>query len=120
MGGTRRANSYAMVQVVLRMVAAPRRRADLVGTLRSLMLPLQAASGFISSRVYLDADHPDALCYVEEWQTAEDLDRQIRSSHYTRLLALMEEAAEVPALRLNWVSEVRGLEYLEAVRLRTG
>jgi hypothetical protein len=53
----------------------------------------------------------------EEWHTSVDLDRQIRSSHYTRLLAIMEEAAEPPELRLNWVTDVKGLEYLEAVRL---
>ena len=88
----------------------------MIRTLRSLMLPLRAASGFVSCRLYQDADSPGALCYVEEWQTAEELDRQIRSSHYTRLLSLMEEAAEPPALRINWVTDVKGLDYLEAVR----
>ena len=29
----------------------------------------------------------------------------------------MEEAAEPPEFRLNWVTDVKGLEYLEAVRL---
>ena len=47
----------------------------------------------------------------------EDLDRQIRSSHYTRLLAIVEQAAEPPELRLNWVTDVKRLEYLESVRL---
>ncbi len=42
--------------------------------------------------------------------------RQIRSSHYIRLLALMEEAAEPPGLRFNRVTDIKGLEYLEAVR----
>jgi quinol monooxygenase YgiN len=107
-----------MVQVVLTMLAHPHRAAEMIRTLRSLMLPLQAASGFISCRLYLDADSADTLCYVEEWGAAEDLDRQICSSHYTRLLALMEEAAEPPEFRLNWITDVRGLEYLETVRLR--
>ena len=106
-----------MVQVVLRMVARPRRADEMVRALRSLMLPLQAASGFVSCGLYLDADRPEALCYVEEWRTPEDLDQQIRSSHYTRLLALMEAAAERPELQLNWVTDVKGLEYLERVRL---
>ncbi len=106
-----------MVQVVLRMVARPRGAAQMIRTLRSLMLPLQAAPGFISCRLYSEADRPEALCYVEEWQTSEELDQQIRSSHYTRLLTLMEAAAEPPDLRLNWVTDVRGLEYLESVRL---
>lgn len=89
----------------------------MIQALRSLMLPLQAAAGFLSSRLYLEADRPGAICYVEEWRTPEDLDQKLRSSHYTRLLALMEEAAEPPDLRLNWVTDVKGLEYLEAVRL---
>jgi hypothetical protein len=54
---------------------------------------------------------------VEEWHSQEDLDRQIRSIHYTRLPAIMEAAAEPPELRLSWVQKVKGLEYLEAVRL---
>lgn len=102
------------------MTARPRRAAEMVHALRSLMLPLQAAPGFVSCCLYVDAGVPDALCYVEEWQTTDDLDRQIRSSHCTRLLALMEEAAEKPDLRLNWIKDVKGLEYLEAVRLCKG
>ena len=89
----------------------------MIQALRSLMLPLQAAPGLISCHLRLVADDVNTICYAEEWHTPEDLDRQIRSSHYTRLLAIMEEAAEPPELRLNWVADVRGLEYLEVVRL---
>lgn len=89
----------------------------MIQALRSVMLPLQAAPGFISCRLCLEADDPNTIWYAEEWQTTDELDRQIRSSHFTRLLALMEEAVEPPEFRLNWVSEAKGLEYLEAVRL---
>jgi quinol monooxygenase YgiN len=106
-----------MVQVMLMMVARSRGRAEMIQTLRSLMLLLPAAPGFISCRLYREADDANTICYVEEWHTPGDLDRQIRSIHYTRLLALMEDAAEPPELRLNWVTDVKGLEYLEAVRL---
>lgn len=85
--------------------------------LRSLMLPLRAAPGFVSCRLCRGADDADTICYAEEWSTPQDLDRLIRSNHYTRLLAIMEEAAEPPDLRLSFVTDVRGLEYLEAVRL---
>ncbi len=105
-----------MVQVVLRMVAHPGSAKEMVHTLRSLMLPLQAAAGFIACRLYADPESPNELCYVEEWQTSGQLDQQIRSSHYTRLLALMEEAAEPPSLQFNWVTDSKGLEYLETVR----
>ena len=85
--------------------------------LRAIMLPAQAAPGFISCRLLVDTEDSQALSYVEEWRTTEDLDRHICSTEFTRLLALMEEAAKPPDLRLSWVTEVRGLEYLESVRL---
>jgi quinol monooxygenase YgiN len=90
----------------------------MIQALRSLMVPLPAAPGFISCRLYVEAGTPDSLCYLEEWQTSEDLDQQIRSSHWTRLLALMEEAVEPPDFRLHWVEDIKGLEYLESVRSR--
>jgi quinol monooxygenase YgiN len=102
---------------MLTMVVHPRRTAEMILALRSLMVPLQAALGFVSCRLYQDTDDVNSICYAEEWHTPEDLDRQIRSSHYTRLLALMEEAARPPEFRLNWVTDVKGLEYLESVRL---
>jgi quinol monooxygenase YgiN len=89
----------------------------MVQALRSLMLPLQAAQGFMSCHLYQEADDGNALCYIEEWQTHKDLDRQIRSSHFTYLLALMELSAAQPKLSLKWVTEVKGLEYLADIRL---
>jgi quinol monooxygenase YgiN len=106
-----------MVHVALTMTFHRRRTAEMIQTLQSLMLPLPAEPGFISCRLCQEADHANTICYEEQWHTSEDLDRQIRSSHYTRLLTLMDEAAEPPKLRLNWVTEVKGLEYLQAVRL---
>ena len=106
-----------MVQVTLAMVVYPRRREAMIHALRSLMLPLLAAPGFISCRLFRDADNPNTIFYVEEWHSQGDLELQIRSTHYSRLLSIMEEAAEPPELRLNWVTEVRGLEYVEAARV---
>lgn len=106
-----------MIRVDVTIVTSSERRAALVQALRSLMLPVQAAPGFVACRLLHDADEPNVLCYVEEWCSSADLDRQIRSPRYTRLLAVMEEAAAPPELRVSWVSDVKGLEYLEAVRL---
>ena len=106
-----------MLQVMLTMVPHPGRRAEIVSALRSLMLTLQAAPGFLSCHLYQETDDSDSLCYIEEWNTREDLDRQISSNHYTHLLALMEQSAEQPKLSLNWVTDVKGLEYLATLRL---
>ncbi len=89
----------------------------MVRAFRALRFALQSARGLICARLYADAEHPDSLCYIEEWSTAEDFDRQVVAEHYTRVLALMEDAAEAPDLRVNTVSDVKGLDHLKALRL---
>lgn len=80
------------------------------------MLPCQSAPGFVSCRLLFDANDQNVLVYNEAWKTTEDLDRQIRSMRFTRLLSLMEDADQPPELKLSWVTDVKGLEYLESVR----
>ena len=105
-----------VIQVCLYLVAKPQETAAMIRTLQSLMVLVEAEPDLVACRLYVEAADPNSICYVEEWQTSEELDRQIRSSHYARLLSVMEEAAEPPELRLSWVSDVKGLEYLAAVR----
>ena len=40
----------------------------------------------------------------------------MRSARYERLLAVMEISARPPVLRFQTISDLRGMEYLEAVR----
>ncbi len=89
----------------------------MIQALRTLMLTLPAAPGFVSSRLCQDVDDANTICYVEEWYSSDDLNRQIRSSHYEQLLELMEKAAMPPDFRLNWVTAIKGLEYLKDVKL---
>ena len=84
--------------------------------LRSLMLPVQLDRGCKGCHLYMDADDTRALCYVEEWKTPQDLDREIRSERFTRLLSVMESASEPPTLEFLFVSRKRGLDYVEEVR----
>jgi quinol monooxygenase YgiN len=107
-----------MVEMTLTMLVHPGRRVEVVKALRSLMRALQSARGLLACRVYVESDNPNSICYMEKWNSAEEMDEQIRSIHYTRLLSIIEAAAEPPDIQLSWVSQVRGLEYLRSVRLR--
>ena len=57
------------------------------------------------------------LFYEEEWVTDADLEKQICSSRYTSLLALMEAAKAPPRIEFRFISGVRGLDYIEDIRL---
>ncbi len=105
-----------MVQVMIRLLARPHCAAKMIQAFRTLMLPLPAKRGFVSCGLYFDAYETGTIVYMEEWQKAEALDQQIQSTHYTRLLQLMEEAVGPPDLRINWITGLKGLDYVQAVR----
>ena len=92
----------------------------MVRALRSIMLPARAERGFISSRIYQEVDRPETLCYVEEWASPAQMEDQIRSRRFGRLLAVMETAPKKPVLEVRSMSETRGLDYISTIRLGYG
>jgi quinol monooxygenase YgiN len=98
------------------MTAQPRRALEAVKALRSITIAAQVERGFLASRIYQDVGNPEALCLEEDWSSEPELKSHIRSSSFTDLLLLMETAPEAPVLEVRSVSEVLGLEYVEAVR----
>lgn len=107
---------HLVIQAILKIRATPFGVADLVRALRSVMLPVQAERGLVSCGIYQQIGDENVLVYIEEWTLPEDLDEQIRSNRFSRLLALMETAAEPPVLEFRFVNRTRGLDYVEAVR----
>ena len=83
----------------------------------TLLGPVRVEPGCVSCELYQEANDGDEILYVEEWETREQLERHMRSPRYERLLAIMEASAHAPVLRYFTVSDVRGLEYLEEIRL---
>ena len=95
----------------LTMRTQPHRTGQIIEALRSLMRPAQLDRGCASARVYLDAGDPERLHYLEEWKSEDDVARHLRSSHFTRLVAIMETAAEPPTLEFAHVLDTDGLEF---------
>ncbi len=102
---------------MLRLIARPGRAEETIEALRVVMLPVQLEGGAARTLLSSEVGTPEAICYVEEWPTADALAADIRTHRFSRLLALMETAAEVPTLEFRFVTETRGLEYVEAVLL---
>ncbi|MEW6251131.1 MAG: hypothetical protein AB1716_10825 [Planctomycetota bacterium] len=82
-----------MVQVVVRMVARGLHRRNRASA-ADPDVAAASTGGLCLIRAVPGVSAPQTICYIEEWQKSQALDRQIRSNHYTRLLALIEEAAE--------------------------
>lgn len=108
-----------MILMSLQISAVPGKTTEMLRAFRSLIVQAQAEEGCAECRLYEEPDNCESLCYMEEWTTPEHLESQIRSVRFTRLLSLMESAAEPPVLKFSFVSDTRGLDYVEKVRRST-
>jgi quinol monooxygenase YgiN len=106
-----------MILATLRVTVPPGRPNDFVEVFWSLLGPVRVEAGCLECGLYHEVGNENVLVYVERWETPEQLERHMRSARYERLLAVMEASAQPPQLRYHVVSDVKGLEYLEAVRL---
>lgn len=103
-----------LVQLHLRLTVAPDRVQDTVQALRAVMAPARFHPECVGVRLAADVENPTVLVYSEDWQALEPLAREFRSPRFARLTQLMESATEPPTLEIRLVSEIRGLEYVEA------
>ena len=106
-----------MILATLKIAVPPAQQGKVAELFATLAGPVRVEPGCLSCGLFQDAGTGDEFLYVEEWETPEQLERHMRSARYGRLLAMMEAADRPPMLRYCSVSDVRGLEYLEAVRL---
>ena len=107
-----------MVELILQMTAHAKGIPAMVQALATLMFQARLEAGCLDCQLYAQTANPRVLCYVEQWATPEDMDRQIRSTRFAFLLSTMETAAEAPSLEIRTVSKQCGLDYIRAVRLQ--
>lgn len=109
-----------MIHVSLKVVLPAERREEALRIARSLLGPTSAAPGCVGCGFYTDTQNERTLCYVEEWETEEDLQRHIQSDDYRKFLALIDLSSEPPDLKFHRVSETFGIEYVGRVRSTVG
>ena len=105
-----------MIIAILELTVSPEHDAETRRWLRSFYQATNARPGCIGGGVYHASGSPKPILYLEMWQQQKQLEAHIRSPEYDRLLAIMETSASPPALTFGFLSETRGLEWVEAVR----
>jgi hypothetical protein len=105
-----------VIQLGLKIIAGPKGGQPKIQALRSLMLPIQIDRGCGGCRIYADVGAANSLLYVDEWATGKDLEREMRSDLFARLLSVMASSPTPPVLECRFVSQTQGLEYIAEVR----
>ena len=106
-----------MLQLTVRLVAAPDRVDDIVRTLlRVVMRPAQQLPGCRFAQVYQRINEPCRVDYVEEWDDLSGLRPQLSGERFSRLLEVVEMAAEAPEVEFRRISETHGIDYIATQR----
>lgn len=114
--GTANAVVCRVVELYLRLPTPESSVPAMVQTLSHVMVSAQIDRGCGHAGVARDAEDQSVLIYVEDWIDQEHLDRRIRSDRFKVLLGLMETCRAAPLLEVRFVSLVRGLDYVAALR----
>ena len=105
-----------MIRISLMLVAPRGEFERLAATLRLLMAQAWAVEGCVNCYVSNDLHDPATIHYVEEWTSEAELQHDIRSERFGRLLETLELSARPPRVDIQVILASYGLGYVEAVR----
>jgi quinol monooxygenase YgiN len=106
----------AMVVSTLRILTAPKSRAEVVRTLIGQLGPLRVQPGCLRCDLYQDIENREIVTLVEEWESQAELDLRLRSEEYRAVLETIELAREQPIIRFDTVTRRGGLEIVASAR----
>jgi quinol monooxygenase YgiN len=106
----------APVRMMVRWSVRPGESKPIVSVLQGLMISTRTEPGCVGCSLSTDVDKAVVIHYSEEWNTEEDLKRQLRSDSFAVLVELMEHASEHPMIEFKLRSSTRGLDYAEEIR----
>jgi quinol monooxygenase YgiN len=105
-----------MVISTLRMSVPPDKRDEVLRTLRMVMGPTRAHLSCISCCLYQDVEDENLVSFVQEWESQEALEANIRTDDYRKILAVMELADAQPEIKFITASHTAGMELIEDLR----
>lgn len=104
-----------MLSFRLHMEFTPQTCDEAAAVLRSLVGPVRAEPGCSATRLCRDTKDGYGLTWVEEWRSVEDFEQHLRAKAFRQILAVIELAAEPPAVEIDNVTSRRGFELIEEI-----
>jgi quinol monooxygenase YgiN len=106
----------AMVISTLRILTAPKSRAEVVRILIAQQGATRLQPGCLRCDLYQDIENRETITLVEEWESQAQLDLRLRSDDYRSVLAAIEMAQEQPVIHFDTVTRRAGLEVVASAR----
>lgn len=105
-----------MITATLRINASEAKKAEIIRLLRSLIEPTRVETGCLGCRLYQEVNDGNALSWVEEWKTQQNLEQHLKSAQYAKILAALEMSDAQPEVRFDTVAETHGIQLIAEAR----
>jgi quinol monooxygenase YgiN len=91
-------------------------RTQVLQSLMRILEPTRARTGCISCVLCCDIEEKNAIVLIEEWATQEHLEARFQQDSLRVVLAAMDCAVCPPQVRIDTISETKGLEMIAECR----
>ena len=109
-----------LIMIIAKIILSPvaSKRNSILELLRFIQGTARGRIGLMECGIYEQLEGDRHILYVEHWRSAEDLSRHIQSDQYLSLLLAMEMASQPPEVSYLDVADVKGMEWIEALRFQ--
>ena len=108
--------SKPMIEAIIKIEVPPEKRKELLQTFKGLLGPIRGEQGCLRCNCYVDIEAENFFCFLEEWQTHEDLDAHLRSVQFGVLNGAMSLLEMEPEIRFCTIATTAGAEAVAAAR----
>ncbi len=106
-----------MIVGTLRILPLPKRRGEVLETLRSIQEPALAQPGCAACHVYEEQGPERAIVLVQRWESEAAIEAHIRSHMYDRVLGALELSSSPPEICFDRIVASEGIEFIERARI---
>jgi quinol monooxygenase YgiN len=107
-----------MILAMIRITPRLKTRREILEILRNAEFLTRAKPGCLGAAVYVKKFEEEVVLYLEHWQSAEDFERHVHSTHYDRILAALDLARDPPEVHFFGIDTWKGLDWIEDIRNR--
>ncbi|HQH71220.1 MAG TPA: antibiotic biosynthesis monooxygenase [bacterium] len=105
-----------MVLFLLKIYPSPSHRREVLDILRHVVGPTSIQPGCLACEIYEGMEDDQTILFLEQWESLIHIQPHIQSALFVRLLAAMELSATQPMIRFCEISQIQGIELVEALR----
>ncbi len=101
------------LQVIIKVTAPDGLNDALIGTIRPLLGSIRSRAGCLDCHVYQDAEHPEEMALLQEWETESAFAEHVGSRDYRYILEWMEMSDCTPAVTVSRELNRSGFEVIK-------